>query len=211
MADEQTPTGDGKKKKRRQGLTPKQRRFVREYMVDHNAAGAARRAGYSGEYADKIGSQLLGKTRVKNAVREEAEILAARTELRADQAIREAMLIAYSSLGHYWADDEAGVVRLKPDAPFGAMRALQATKVRKKRRVFPEGERLVEEFDTTVEMRLWDKVAGLRFIFQHLGLMRPPELPPLEALFAALPAEFSRGLRAYLVDQLSAGKPAAIS
>ncbi len=45
-------------------LTPKQARFVEEYLVDLNATQAAIRAGYSARNADKIGPELLGKTRV---------------------------------------------------------------------------------------------------------------------------------------------------
>lgn len=49
-------------------LTPKQARFVQEYLVDLNATAAAKRAGYSAKNADKIGSELLGKTRVSDAI-----------------------------------------------------------------------------------------------------------------------------------------------
>ncbi len=51
-------------------LTPKQQRFVELYLVDLNATKAARDAGYSAKNADKIGSQLLGKTRVAQAIAE---------------------------------------------------------------------------------------------------------------------------------------------
>ncbi|MCD6533231.1 MAG: terminase small subunit, partial [Deltaproteobacteria bacterium] len=51
-------------------LTAKQLRFVSEYLVDMNATQAAIRAGYSTRDADKIGSDLLGKTRVAAAVDE---------------------------------------------------------------------------------------------------------------------------------------------
>lgn len=49
-------------------LTPKQERFVEEYMIDLNATAAARRAGYSERNADKIGPELLGKSRVREAI-----------------------------------------------------------------------------------------------------------------------------------------------
>ena len=49
-------------------LTDKQQRFVAEYLIDLNATQAAIRAGYSAKNADKIGSQLLGKTRVAEAI-----------------------------------------------------------------------------------------------------------------------------------------------
>ena len=45
-------------------LTPKQQRFVEEYLIDLNATQAAIRAGYSEKTADSIGLQLLRKTQV---------------------------------------------------------------------------------------------------------------------------------------------------
>ena len=51
-------------------LTPKQQRFVEEYLVDLNATQAAIRAGYSKKTAEWQGPQLLGKTHVAAAVTE---------------------------------------------------------------------------------------------------------------------------------------------
>jgi phage terminase small subunit len=55
-------------------LTPKQERFVSEYLIDLNATQAAIRAGYSERTAEKIGSENLYKPEVK------AKIDAARAE-----------------------------------------------------------------------------------------------------------------------------------
>ena len=49
-------------------MTPKQDRFAREYMVDHNATQAAIRAGYAVKTASVKGSQLLAKVEVKQLV-----------------------------------------------------------------------------------------------------------------------------------------------
>ena len=46
-------------------LTPKQRAFVREYLVDLNATQAAIRAGYTATNADVTGPRLLGNVGVK--------------------------------------------------------------------------------------------------------------------------------------------------
>lgn len=47
-------------------LTPKQRLFCKTYLANgFNATQAAIAAGFSEKNADKIGSQVLGKTRVK--------------------------------------------------------------------------------------------------------------------------------------------------
>jgi phage terminase small subunit len=42
-------------------LTPKQARFVEEYLLDLNATQAATRAGYSKKTANEQGAQLLAK------------------------------------------------------------------------------------------------------------------------------------------------------
>lgn len=69
------------------GLTPKQQRFVEEYLVDLNASGAARRAGYSVRTAEWQGPQLLGKTHVAAAVAEQRARLSERTQRTVDDAM----------------------------------------------------------------------------------------------------------------------------
>lgn len=51
-------------------LTAKQEAFCREYMVDRNAAAAARRAGYSQTRANVSGAELLRKATVLARVRQ---------------------------------------------------------------------------------------------------------------------------------------------
>ncbi len=58
---------------RTQKLTPKQARFVAEYLVDLNATQAVIRAGYSRKTADSIGLQLLRKTQVALAIQKAQE------------------------------------------------------------------------------------------------------------------------------------------
>ena len=51
-------------------ITPKQSRFVEEYLIDLNAKRAAIRAGYSEKRASEIGYQLLQKTTVLDAIKD---------------------------------------------------------------------------------------------------------------------------------------------
>lgn len=51
-------------------LTPKQQRFVEEYLVDLNASAAARRAGYSARTANRMASENLSKPDVAAAIAE---------------------------------------------------------------------------------------------------------------------------------------------
>jgi phage terminase small subunit len=49
-------------------MTPKQQRFVEEYLVDLNATQAAIRAGYAPGSADVEGCRLLGNAKVSDAI-----------------------------------------------------------------------------------------------------------------------------------------------
>lgn len=68
-------------------LTPKQARFVEEYLLDLNAAAAARRAGYSEKNADSIAAQLLSKTKVFEAVQSAVAARSAKTEITAEYVL----------------------------------------------------------------------------------------------------------------------------
>src|SRR5262245_5366904 len=67
-------------------LTPKQERFVAEYLVDLNATQAAIRAGYSAQTANRIASENLSKPDIAEAIAkgkarqlEKAELTAVQT------------------------------------------------------------------------------------------------------------------------------------
>lgn len=70
-------------------LTPKQQAFVNEYLIDLNATQAAIRAGYSEKNAHKIGPELIGKTRIAEALREAQKERQERTFITQDRVIRE--------------------------------------------------------------------------------------------------------------------------
>jgi hypothetical protein len=75
-------------------LTPKQKRFVDEYLVDLNATQAAIRAGYSERNAGKIGPELLGKTGVSVAIAAAMKARATRTEITQDMVLQRLWSIA---------------------------------------------------------------------------------------------------------------------
>ncbi len=82
-------------------LTDKQKRFVQEYLVDLNATQAAIRAGYSERNADKIGSELLGKTRVSTAIQLAMEERKQRTKITQDMVIEELKKIGFADAADY--------------------------------------------------------------------------------------------------------------
>lgn len=66
------------------GLTPKQQRFVEEYLVDLNATQAAIRAGYSAKTANEQGSQLLVKLSITEAIAAAKAKRSEKTEITAE-------------------------------------------------------------------------------------------------------------------------------
>lgn len=72
-----------------QPLTPKQQRFAREYVLDHNGAGAAVRAGYARRSAKEIATELLTKPHVQTAVAAQEALVAAEMGVTRQKVIRE--------------------------------------------------------------------------------------------------------------------------
>lgn len=89
-------------------LTMKQKIFVQEYIVDFNAAAAARRAGYAVKNADKIGAQLLDKNWVSAAIEKELKKRKWRTEIKAEEVIRDLIEIKERCLQRVPVTDRKG-------------------------------------------------------------------------------------------------------
>lgn len=65
-------------------LTPKQQRFVHEYLIDTNATQAAIRTGYSEKTSYSIGHELLSKPEIQAAIQLAMDERAKRTQIDAD-------------------------------------------------------------------------------------------------------------------------------
>ena len=70
-------------------LTPKQRKFCNEYMLDLNATQAAIRAGYSKRTAMEQGYQLLQKTSVQEYLSKLKQKVEDKYNITQDSLIRE--------------------------------------------------------------------------------------------------------------------------
>lgn len=62
-------------------LTPKQERFIKEYLIDLNATQAAIRAGYSAKTAGVIGDENLKKPYIASAIKVEQDKTSAKLEI----------------------------------------------------------------------------------------------------------------------------------
>lgn len=100
-----------KKKK----FTPRQEKFIEEYVMKGNAAEAARNAGYSVKTADRIGHKLLRKVEIAD------EIARRRAELRKtcatpERIVREYLQLLNANMKDYAAWGPDGVKPRPSDA-----------------------------------------------------------------------------------------------
>lgn len=147
-------------------LTPKQKRFVEEYLVDLNATQAAIRAKYSEKTAEKIGSENLKKPEVAAAIQAEMDKRSKRTNITADNVLKELMRIATADLSG--AYDEQG--RLKPihEIPEDTRRAMSGVKVFEEFEGFGADRVKIGEVR---EVKFWDKPKSLEILARHLKLL----------------------------------------
>ena len=94
-------------------LSPKQLRFVSEYLIDLNATAAASRTGYSDP---NYGRQLLSFPNVAEAIQESKAARSRRTEINADRVLEELAAIALSDIRDLMSWDEQRV-RLSQRSP----------------------------------------------------------------------------------------------
>lgn len=140
-------------------LTEKQQRFVDEYLIDLNATQAAIRAGYSVKNADKIGSELLGKTRVAEAISEKMAERSKRTGVNQDRVVLELAKIAFVNAADVI---DPGNATIKESASTDDTAAIQSVKV--KTIMGKKGEGVERE------IRLNDKLKALELLGKHLGM-----------------------------------------
>lgn len=79
---------------RAEQLTPRQARFVDEYLVDLNGTQAAIRAGYSPKGADVRGAELLGNRRVQELVQARMAARAKRVQIDHDWVLARLIAVA---------------------------------------------------------------------------------------------------------------------
>ncbi len=89
-------------------MTPKQRRFVEEYLIDLNATQAAIRAGYSKKTAKQIGTENLAKPVLQEAIAEAMAARSERTEIDADWVLRRLFEIDRTNMADFLVIPEDG-------------------------------------------------------------------------------------------------------
>lgn len=148
------------------GITPKQQRFVEEYLVDLNATQAAIRAGYSAKTAEQQGHQLLKNTSVAEAVSEAQAARSERTEITQNQVLRELAKIGFSDIRKLFTP--GGNLMPIGDLDDDAAACLSSIEITTRKARGGDDD----EVEEVAKIRLWDKRAALVDIGKHLGMFK---------------------------------------
>ena len=165
-------------------LTPRQERFVQEYLIDLNATQAAIRAGYSAKTAEQQGYQLLQKPSVQAAIAARQKEREQRTAVTADRVLLEAARLALFDPRKLFNDDGSpkGINELDDDTAAAVA-----------------GIEVVEQFEGSgkdrvcvgrlKKYRIADKNQALEKLFRHHGLYErdnEQKTDPLTSLLHAI-------------------------
>ena len=149
-------------------LTPKQRLFAQEYLVDLNATQAAIRAGYSRKTARKIGQENLTKPDIQAVVDEALEARAERTRVTADKVVTELAKLDFSDLREVASWGSFGLTWKDSENLTGeAAACVQEINYKHEVRYDQNGYRVETG---TMKMKLHDKKGALKMLGEHLGI-----------------------------------------
>ena len=145
-------------------LTPKQKKFCDEYLIDLNATQSAIRAGYSEKTAYSQGQRLLKNVEIQEYIRELNHERQERTKITGDMVVAELALLAFSDTGNLFTED--GGLKHISSMPEEVTRTIQEVTSRFERaRGSDDGE--VAEI---VKIKTYDKKGALDSLGKHFGI-----------------------------------------
>lgn len=142
-------------------LTPKQKRFCEEYVIDLNATQSAIRAGYSQDSAKQIGSDCLSKHAIQDEIERLQKIRSERTAITADRVLNELAKIAFADIKNVssW-DEKTGKVKVKSSQD---LRDIETAAIQ-------EVSDRVNLYGRSIKVKMHDKKGALELLGRHLAL-----------------------------------------
>ena len=148
-------------------LTPKQERFVQEYMIDLNATQAAIRAGYAESSAEQQGCVLLRNPKVKAVLDAKQAKKADKLDITAERVLREYARIAFADIRSIASVDDLTWIDEKLSA--------KGISIKSSDTWGDDVAAAVSEISSTQhgpKVKLHDKQHALDALSKHLGLFK---------------------------------------
>jgi phage terminase small subunit len=148
-------------------VTPKQERFVQEYLQDLNAKAAYRRAGYkpkSDGAAGAAASRLLKNVKVQALLQTAKSERSERTKITIDSVIQELARLAFADPRKLCRPD--GTLKAITELDDDTAAAVASLEVLEEWQGQGEARRQV---GVTKKLKQWDKGKALALLLAHLG------------------------------------------
>lgn len=149
-------------------LTPKQMRFVDEWLIDFNGKQAAIRAGYSAKTAEATAARLLRNVKVQAEISRRQKDLQRRTEISQDRVVKELARIAFAD-----ASDYACIETYMYENKDGTLSPLQVVSP-KDTGALSDDQRAaiagIKHGANGIEVKLHDKIKALELLGRHIGM-----------------------------------------
>lgn len=145
-------------------LTPKQQRFVDEYLIDLNATQAAIRAGYSPKTAKEQGARLLSKANIQAEIQKRQRKTEAKLEISQERIIQELASIAFANGADFAEVVEVSGLELQT-VKFKATEKLPA----EKRAAIAS----IKSGSSGMEVKTYDKLKAMELLGKYLGYLNP--------------------------------------
>ena len=145
----------------KKGLTPKQKRFVDEYIVDQNATQAAIRAGYKEKTAYAIGVENLKKPQIFAEIAARLDKLLKETRVTQERVVHELAAIGFADITDYISVRGETVFIKDTSELTQAQRAAVAS---------------IKQGQYGIEIKLNDKLRAVELLAKHLGMLEQREL-----------------------------------
>ena len=149
-------------------LTPKQMRFVDEWLIDFNGKQAAIRAGYSAKTAEATAARLLRNGKVQAESSRRQKDLQRRTEVTQDRVVKELMRVAFADMADY------AQVRSYPVVNKDGIEVVKQLVTFTKTSALTDDQRAaiasIKQGANGIEVKLHDKIKSLELLGRHIGM-----------------------------------------
>lgn len=152
-------------------LTPKQRIFCNEYIIDLNATKAAIRAGYSEKTARMIGNENLTKPNVQTEIQKAMKEREERTNINADRVVKDLAKIGFADITKFVEfGPEERIEEIEEGTGVKVIRVYSSLRLKHDYEVDGAVISEVKVTNTGVSIKLHDKLKALELLGKHLGM-----------------------------------------
>lgn len=157
-------------------LSPKQLRFVQEYLVDLNGKRAAIAAGYSAKTSEVTASKMLRIPKVQAAIQEGQKAKEKLLDISKERILKELARIAFSDIRNVmdWHDNATHLLNSE-DLGDDVTAAIQEVSIKTR---YVQSDRKSSEAEEMIlerKVRMYDKQRALELLGKHLGLFEKQE------------------------------------